>query len=153
VQDNHSYSGPVGTLRGLHFQRPPHAQAKLVRCVRGIVYDVVVDLRRGSPTYSQWEAVKLSASGGEQLYLPVGFAHGFVTLTPDAEIMYKVSDFYAPECDGGIRWDDPMIAVNWPVPPSGPLLSDKDAKLPYLKDFDSPFNYDGVPLTPLLADA
>ena len=111
VQDNQSYSSAVGTLRGLHFQRPPHAQAKLVRCVRGSILDVAVDLRAGSPTYGQWVGAVLDALNGRQLFVPAGFAHGFVTLVPDCEIAYKVSDFYAPECDGGIRWDDLEIAV------------------------------------------
>jgi dTDP-4-dehydrorhamnose 3,5-epimerase len=153
LQDNHSYSKSVGTLRGLHFQRPPHAQAKLVRCLRGEIFDVAVDLRRGSPTYGSWEGMKLSAESGDQLYIPIGFAHGFVTLTPDAEIAYKVSDYYAPECDAGIRWDDRQIAISWPLPASGPVLSAKDARLPSFSEFESPFSYDGAPLVPLLAVA
>ena len=147
VQDNHSLSRPVGTLRGLHFQTPPHGQAKLVRCIRGRILDVAVDVRRGSPTYGRHVAAELSAENGEQLFIPVGFAHGFVTLEPDTEVTYKVTDFYAPECDGGIRWNDPDIGIDWPLAAaSGPVLSPKDEKLPFLKDFDSPFPYDGVPM-------
>ncbi len=146
VQDNHSLSRPLGTLRGLHFQTPPHGQVKLVRCLRGRVFDVAVDVRRGSPTYGRHVAAELSAENGEQLLIPIGFAHGFVTLEPDTEVAYKVSDFYAPECDGGIRWDDPALAIAWPLPATGPLLSPKDEKMPFLKDFDSPFAYDGRPL-------
>ncbi len=148
-QDNHSMSRPVGVLRGLHFQAPPHAQAKLVRCVRGRIWDVAVDVRKGSPTFAQWVAAELSAANGRQLYVPVGFAHGFVTLDPDTEVVYKVTDFYAPECDGGLIWNDPDLALPWPVPADGPILSDKDGKLPRLADFDSPFAYDGRPLLPL----
>jgi dTDP-4-dehydrorhamnose 3,5-epimerase len=149
VQDNQSYSAQAGTLRGIHFQTPPHAQAKLVRCVRGAIMDYAVDLRRGSPTWGKWVAAELSADNGDQLYVPVGFGHAFVTLTPDTEVAYKVSDVYAPDCDGGVRWDDPDIGVDWPLPPSGPVLSDKDRALPLLGDFDSPFAYDGRPLQPL----
>jgi dTDP-4-dehydrorhamnose 3,5-epimerase len=150
VQDNQSYSSAVGTLRGLHFQRPPHAQAKLVRCVRGSILDVAVDLRAGSPTYGQWVGAVLDAQNGRQLFVPAGFAHGFVTLVPDCEIAYKVSDFYSPECDGGIRWDDPHVAVDWQLPAgTQPTLSAKDVSLPTLAEFESPFAYDGRPLLPL----
>ena len=138
VQDNHSLSHAVGTLRGLHFQAPPSAQGKLVRCGRGTIFDVAVDIRRGSPTYGQWEGYELSAENGHQLYVPVGFAHGFVTLEPDSEIVYKCTDYYAPETEGAVRWDSCGIA--WPL--SGdPILSDKDAIAPTLADFDSPFVY------------
>lgn len=147
VQDNHSCSRPVGTLRGIHFQTPPHAQAKLVRCIRGRILDVAVDLRRGSPTHGRWVSAELSAENGDQLFVPVGFGHAFLTLEPDTEVVYKVTSLYAPSHDGGIRWSDPDIAVDWPLPPTGPALSDKDAVLPLLKDFDSPFDYDGTPLT------
>ncbi len=149
VQDNHSYSRPAGTIRGIHFQRPPHAQAKLVRCLHGRIMDFAVDLRRGSPTYGGHIGVELSADNGLQLFLPVGFGHAFVTLEPDVEVAYKVSDIYAPDCDGGLVWDDPMIAINWPLPPEGPTLSAKDTQLPRLADFDSPFVYDGAPLVGL----
>ena len=150
VQDNHSLSRPAGTLRGLHFQTPPHAQAKLARCIAGRIYDVAVDVRKGSPTYGRHVGAELSAENGWQLLIPVGFAHGFVTLEPDCEVTYKVSDYYAPECDGGIRWDDPAIGIAWPLPPGvEPVLSGKDVKLPPLAGFDSPFGYDGHPLEPL----
>lgn len=146
VQDNHSYSAKPGTLRGLHFQTPPHAQVKLVRCLRGAIWDVLVDLRKGSPSYGQWVAAELSADNGDQLFVPAGFAHGFVTLAPDTEIAYKVSDFYAPASDGGIAWNDPELGIDWPLDGVTPELSDKDRALPVLASFDSPFAYDGVPL-------
>lgn len=149
VQDNHSYSAKVGTIRGLHFQTPPHGQAKLVRCVRGAIMDYAIDVRAGSPTWGRWVAAELSAVNGRQLFVPVGFAHAFITLNPDVEVIYKVSDVYAPACDGGVAWDDPDIGIDWPLPLTGPVLSDKDRKLPRLKDFDSPFAYDGRPLLPL----
>lgn len=146
VQDNQSYSAHAGTIRGIHFQRAPHAQAKLVRCVRGAIVDYAVDLRKGSPTYGQVAFAELSAENGRQLFVPVGYGHAFVTLTPDAEVAYKVSDVYAGDCDGGVAWDCPDIGIDWPLPPSGPVLSDKDKVLPKLADFDSPFAYDGVPM-------
>lgn len=149
VQDNQSFSAFEGTIRGLHYQRPPHAQAKLVRCMRGSIMDYVVDIRRGSPTYGQHVAARLTAEGGEQLFVPVGFAHGFVTLEPDVEVAYKVTDVYAPDCEGGIVWNDPAIGIDWPLPASGPVLSDKDKTLPILAEFDSPFEYDGRPLASL----
>lgn len=150
VQDNHSLSAPAFTLRGLHFQAPPRAQDKLVRCVRGRIFDVAVDVRRGSPTYGQWVGAELSAENGHQLFVPVGFAHGFLTLEPDCEVTYKCSNTYAPEADGGIAWNDPDIAVDWPLPPGrAPELSGKDARQPNLAEFNSPFPYDGRPLGPL----
>lgn len=149
VQDNQSFSALAGTIRGLHFQRPPHGQAKLVRCLRGSIMDYAVDIRRESPTYGQYVAAKLTAEGGEQLFVPIGFAHGFVTLEANVEIAYKVSDVYAPECDGGIVWNDPTIGIDWPLPATGAVLSDKDKVLPTLAEFDSPFEYDGRPLRPL----
>lgn len=150
VQDNHSLSRLAFTLRGLHFQTPPHGQDKLVRCIRGRVFDVAVDVRAGSPTYGRWAAAELSAENGHQLFVPVGFAHGFLTLEPDCEVTYKCSDTYAPEHDGGIRWDDPAIGIDWPLPAgTTPELSPKDARLPLLAQFDSPFSYDGRPLVPL----
>jgi len=138
VQDNHSLSREVGTLRGLHFQAPPHAQAKVVRCGRGAIFDVAVDIRRGSPTYGEWEGYELTAENGDQLYVPVGFAHGFLTLEPDSEIVYKCSDYYAPETEGAIRWSDPDIGIDWPTG-SDPILSDKDAAAHLLSDLESPF--------------
>ncbi|WP_375427143.1 dTDP-4-dehydrorhamnose 3,5-epimerase [uncultured Sphingomonas sp.] len=150
VQDNHSLSGPAHTVRGLHFQTPPRGQDKLVRCVRGRIFDVAVDLRKGSPTYGRWVGAELSSENGYQLFVPVGFAHGFVTLEPDCEVTYKCSDTYAPEQDGGVRWNDPAIGIDWPIS-SGltPELSGKDAAQPLLADFYSPFAYDGRPLAPL----
>lgn len=149
VQDNHSFSASSGTIRGLHFQAPPHAQAKLVRCVRGSIMDYAVDIRRGSPTFGSWVAAKLTAEGGEQLFVPVGFAHGFITLEAGVEVIYKVSDLYAPACDGGIVWNDATIGIDWPLPEGGPTLSDKDRALPTLEEFESPFQYGGQPLEPL----
>ena len=150
VQDNHSLSRPAFTLRGLHFQTPPHGQAKLVRCIRGRIFDVAVDVRQGSPTYGRHVSVELSAENGWQMFIPVGFAHGFFTLEADCEITYKVSDHYAPDNDGGIAWDDPDIGIAWPLPAGiAPVLSGKDANLPALRDFASPFAYDGHPLEPL----
>lgn len=138
VQDNHSLSSDVTTLRGLHFQVPPHAQGKLVRCGRGALFDVAVDIRRGSRTYGQWMGYELSAENGHQLYVPIGFAHGFVTLEPDSEIVYKCSDYYAPETEGALRWDDPDVGIEWPLR-GNPTFSEKDAIAPLLKDFESPF--------------
>lgn len=148
VQDNHSLSRPVHTLRGLHFQVPPRGQDKLVRCVRGRIFDVAVDVRRASPTFGRWVGAELSAENGHQLFVPVGFAHGFLTLEPDCEVAYKCSDTYAPEQDGGIRWDS--VGIDWPMPAGTvPELSAKDRVQPALADFDSPFAYDGRPLEPL----
>lgn len=138
VQDNHSLSKEVGTLRGLHLQAPPRAQGKLVRCGRGAIFDVAVDIRRGSPTYGRWVGYELSAENGYQLYVPVGFAHGFVTLKPDSEIVYKCTDYYAPETEGAVRWDS--CGIEWPLSVD-PILSDKDAIAPALADFDTPFIY------------
>ena len=141
VQDNHSLSSAVGTVRGLHFQAPPHAQAKLVRCGRGAIFDVAVDIRRGSPTYGQWVDFTLSAENGAQLYLPAGFAHGFATLEPDSEIIYKCSEYYAPKSEGSLRWDDQDIGIEWPIT-GEPILSEKDAAAPLLADLDSPFTWE-----------
>ena len=138
VQENHSLSGAVGTLRGLHFQAPPHPQAKLVRCVRGMIFDVAVDIRRNSPTFGQWESHKLTAENGHQLYVPVGFAHGFVTLEPDSEIVYKCTDYYAPETEGAVHWSS--CGIDWPLTVD-PILSDKDMIAPAFTDFVSPFIY------------
>lgn len=137
VQDNHSMSARPGTLRGLHYQRPPHAQDKLVRCTRGAVLDVAVDFRVGSPLYGRWVAVELTPDNGNQLLVPKGFLHGFVTLQPDTEVQYKCSDVYAPDCDGAVRWNDPSIAVDWGV--TDPVLSAKDAVAPLLAEVVSPF--------------
>lgn len=134
VQDNHSLSRDVGTLRGLHFQRPPTAQGKLVRVVAGSVLDVAVDLRHGSATFGRHVAVELTAEGGEQLWIPTGFAHAFCTLRPDTEFVYKVTDYYSPADDGGVIWNDPDLAIQWPLPADRLILSDKDRKLPRLAD-------------------
>ncbi|QDY70073.1 dTDP-4-dehydrorhamnose 3,5-epimerase [Qingshengfaniella alkalisoli] len=142
VQDNHSLSRIAGTVRGLHFQAPPHAQDKLVRVGRGRVMDVAVDIRKGSPSYGQWAGVELSAEKGNQLFVPKGFLHGFATLEPDTEILYKCSDTYAPDCDGAVRFDDPGIGIDWGIDPATAILSDKDANAPLLRDFDSPFVYE-----------
>ena len=142
VQDNHSFSAQKGTLRGLHYQRPPHAQDKLVRCTRGAIWDVAVDIRKGSPAYGQWVGVELSAENGRQLLIPKGFLHGFVTLTDDVEVQYKCSDFYAPDCDGAVRWDDPEIGIDWRLNGAAPVLSDKDRAAPLLKDAARPFRYE-----------
>ncbi|MEO1975858.1 MAG: dTDP-4-dehydrorhamnose 3,5-epimerase [Paracoccaceae bacterium] len=143
VQDNHSLSAQVGTVRGLHFQSPPHAQDKLVRCGRGRLFDVAVDIRKGSPTYGQWVGEELSFENGRQLLVPAGFLHGFVTREPDTEICYKCTDYYAPECDGAVRWDDPDIGIDWGLAGEA-VLSGKDAAAPLLADFDSPFTYAGA---------
>lgn len=132
VQDNHSKSTVKGTLRGIHFQKGDKAQAKLVRCVKGKVLDVAVDLRKNSPTFKQWVGVELSAENKKQLLIPRGFGHGFVTLTDDVEFLYKADNYYAPEADAGIRWNDPDIGVEWGV--ENPILSEKDKKNPFLKD-------------------
>lgn len=137
VQDNHSSSTVKGTLRGIHFQKGDKAQAKLVRCAKGAVLDVAVDLRKNSATYKQWVAVELSEENKRQLLIPRGFGHGFVTLTDDVEFLYKADNYYAPEADGGIRWNDPELAVDWGV--AEPILSEKDSKSPYLKDAETGF--------------
>ncbi len=142
VQDNQSSSSHRGTIRGLHFQTPPAAQAKLVRVAQGSIYDVAVDLRVGSPTYGRWEAKTLSAEGGEQLFIPGGFAHGFCTLEPDTIVAYKVDAYYAPLSDSGLIWNDPDLAVTWPIAPHEAVLSEKDGKLGYFVDFVSPFRFE-----------
>jgi len=142
LQDNHSLSYEVGTVRGLHFQSPPHAQAKLVRCGSGRLLDVTVDIRIGSPTYGQWTGEELSFQNGKQLFVPVGFLHGFITLEPNTEINYKCSDYYAPECEGAVRFDDPDIGIAWPIDPAKALLSDKDAAAQRLRDINNPFRYE-----------
>lgn len=140
VQDNHSFSGPKGTLRGLHYQAPPHGQAKLVRCSRGAIWDVCVDVRHGSPTYGQWFGAELSADNGVQYFVPVGFLHGFVTVTDDVEVQYKCSDYYAPEADGAVKWDS--LNIDWPLEGT-PILSGKDEIAPNFADWDTPFGADG----------
>lgn len=139
IQDNHSFSSEKGTLRGLHFQLNPKSQSKLVRCTRGSMLDIVVDLRFGSPTYKKWIAVELTEENKKQLLIPKGFAHGFVTLTENVEVQYKVDEYYSPENDRSIRYDDPEIGIDWEV--TNPILSDKDLNAPLLKDSDVNFNY------------
>lgn len=139
VQDNHSFTAQVGTVRGLHFQSPPHAQDKLVRVVRGRIFDVAVDIRSGSPTYGRWVGVELSAKNNRQVLVPKGFLHGFVTCEADTEVVYKCSDYFAPKCDGAVRFDDPGICIDWGIDPTRAVLSDKDASAPLLKTIKSPF--------------
>ncbi len=139
IQDNHSFSANRGTIRGLHFQINPKAQAKLVRCTRGRILDVAVDIRKGSPTYKKWVSVELSEENKKQLFIPKGFAHGFATLTDNVEIQYKVDEYYSPENDRSIRFDDPEINIDWGI--ENPILSEKDMNAPLLKDSDSNFVY------------
>jgi len=138
VQDNHSRSAQIGTLRGLHYQAPPHAQDKLVRCTAGLIFDVAVDFRGGSATFGRWVGVDLSPENGKQLLVPKGFLHGFVTRTANTEVQYKCTDVYAPECDGAICWNDPDIGIDWGLS-APPVLSAKDAAAPLLRDVVSPF--------------
>jgi len=137
VQDNHSLSRTKGVLRGLHFQRPPFSQTKILRVTRGAIYDVIVDLRPSSPTYRKWQGFELSTDNFLMLVVPQGFAHGFCTLVADTEVLYKVDCVYTPSHDGGVRWDDPTLCVDWPV--KDPTLSSKDQQLPLLADMNSPF--------------
>lgn len=141
IQDNHVRSTQKGVLRGLHFQTAPHAQGKLVRCTRGSILDVAVDIRRGSPTYGRHVAVGLSADNWSQLWVPPGFAHGYLTLEEDCEVIYKVTDYYAPECDLGIAWDDPALGIDWQISAAEVILSDKDRKQPTLADAPPAFEY------------
>lgn len=142
VQDNHSVSGQRGILRGLHFQTPPFAQAKLVRVTRGAVFDVAVDIRAGSPTYGRWVGVEISATLWNQLYIPAGFAHGFLTLEPDTHFLYKVSSRYSPDHDRSIRFDDPAIGIEWPIDPADVILSQKDRDAPLLAACETGFAYE-----------
>lgn len=139
VQDNHSLSAEKGTVRGLHFQAPPFAQDKLVRVVRGAVFDVAVDLRKGSATYGEHVGVVLSAEAWNQLLVPIGFAHGFMTLEADTEVVYKVSDYYAPDHDHGLLWNDPALGIRWPIAEDEAILSDKDRVQPTLSELATPF--------------
>lgn len=141
VQDNHSISAQAGTLRGLHFQAPPHAQDKLVRCGRGALFDVVVDIRKGSSTYGKWTGVEITAENGKQVLVPRGFLHGFITLAPNTEVIYKCTDYYAPECDGAVAWDS--CGIDWGFV-GKPILSDKDDNAQSLADFDSPFVFEDL---------
>jgi dTDP-4-dehydrorhamnose 3,5-epimerase len=141
IQDNHSYSAKKGVIRGLHYQSPPFDQSKLVRCTSGSVLDVAVDIRYGSPNYAKWFGLVLSAENRKQLYIPRGFAHGFLTLEDDTEVQYKVDNFYSAEHDRGIRYDDKDIGIEWGV--DSPLLSEKDSKAPYLKEREPDFVWKG----------
>jgi dTDP-4-dehydrorhamnose 3,5-epimerase len=141
VQDNHSLSGPKGTVRGLHYQSPPFAQDKLIRVARGSILDVAVDLREGSPTYGKHVAAMISAKAWNQILIPIGFAHGFCTLEADTEIIYKVTNYYSPEHDMGVLWNDPELGIEWPVSAETCVLSPKDRCLPRLRDIISPFAY------------
>ncbi|WP_114008015.1 dTDP-4-dehydrorhamnose 3,5-epimerase [Cohaesibacter intestini] len=142
VQDNHSLSVEKGVLRGLHFQTPPFAQDKLVRVVRGSVFDVIVDFRQGSPTFGKWVGVEISAEKWNQVLIPKGFGHGFLTLEPNTEFLYKVSNFYSKECDRSVRFDDPAIGIEWPLSHDCLILSDKDKTAPLLADTDTGFSYE-----------
>ncbi|MEX1153055.1 dTDP-4-dehydrorhamnose 3,5-epimerase [Parvibaculum sp.] len=144
VQDNESFSAASGTVRALHFQAPGFAQTKLVRVLSGAILDVAVDIRRGSPTYARHVAVTLSTDNGQQLLVPKGFAHGFCTLAPDTRVFYKVDAYYSQAHDAGIVWDDPDLAVDWPVTPDKVTLSDKDAALPRLANLTNPFTYGAI---------
>jgi dTDP-4-dehydrorhamnose 3,5-epimerase len=140
VQDNHSLSADVGTIRGLHFQTPPFAQDKLVRVVRGRILEVVVDLRRNSPTFGKWASAEISDQEWNQILVPIGFAHGFCTLEPDTEVIYKVTNYYSPAHDRGLLWNDPDLRIDWPVKAENAVLSDKDRKQPRLKDLEFRFD-------------
>jgi len=145
VQDNLAFSAAVGTLRGLHYQKPPHAQGKLVGVLQGAIFDVALDIRQGSPTYGQHVSVELSAELGNQIFVPPGFAHGYCTTRPDTLVAYKVTDFYHPETEGGLLWNDPDLAIAWPVTDGPPQLVERDARLPRLAEFaGSPFSYEGA---------
>lgn len=145
VQDNHSLSTDRGVIRGLHFQTPPHAQGKLVRVVKGAVFDVAVDLREGSPTFGRHVFETLTAENFYQLWVPPGFAHGFCTLEDNTEVVYKVTDYYAPECDYGLAWNDPALGIDWPVKKEKAILSEKDNVQPLLADLKSVFTYSDSP--------
>jgi dTDP-4-dehydrorhamnose 3,5-epimerase len=144
VQDNQSLTAKIGTVRGLHFQAPPHAQAKLVRVIRGAIFDVCVDIRRGSPTFGRHVSAELSAENSAQLLVPAGFAHGFQTLTPDCEVLYKVTDVYAPQTEGGLLWNDPALGIPWPIAADHAVLNARDAAWPTLADLDSPFSMEAA---------
>ena len=149
VQENQSYSRRIGTLRGLHFQNPPAEQAKLISVLRGKIIDIAIDVRRGSPTYGHHVSIELDAESGRQFFIPAGFAHGFMTLENDVTVHYKVSNYYAPAQESGLRWDDPEVAFPWPMSANDIILSDKDRQLPRLRELVSPFPYDGHPLAAL----
>jgi dTDP-4-dehydrorhamnose 3,5-epimerase len=142
VQDNHSYSAEAGVLRGLHYQEPPFAQVKLVRVIRGSIFDVAVDIREGSPTFGRWVGLTLSAQAWNQVLVPEGFAHGFLTLEPDTEVLYKVSATYSPAHDRSIRFDDPAIGIDWPLDGRRPVISDKDARAPLFAEASTAFRHE-----------
>lgn len=148
-QDNHSCSRQAGTIRGIHFQKPPFAQAKLVRCLKGSIFDVAVDIRTGSPSFGKWTCCVLSAELGNQYFVPAGFAHGFMTLESDCEVAYKVDSNYAPHADSGVIWNDPTISIDWPSDHMPPVLSEKDNKLPTLSECAGIFEFDTVTMVPL----
>ena len=144
VQDNHAFSAQRGVLRGLHYQTPPSAQGKLVHCPRGAILDVAVDIRRGSPTFARHVCVELSAANWRQIWVPPGFAHGYVTLEPDTEVLYKVTRYYDPAADRGIAWDDPALGIDWRLPGSQVMLSAKDRQNPRLAEVEVPFTYEAT---------
>ncbi len=144
VQDNHAFSAAQGTVRGLHFQTPPFAQAKLIRVVRGAILDVAVDIRTGSPTYGQHVAATISADAWNQIFIPAGFAHGLLTLTPDTEVLYKVSAYYSAAHDKGVLWNDPALGISWPISAAEARLSEKDKVQPRLADLPAYFTYSGI---------
>jgi dTDP-4-dehydrorhamnose 3,5-epimerase len=144
VQDNHAYSAQRGVLRGLHYQAPPSAQGKLVHCVRGAIRDVAVDVRRGSPTFGRHVCVELSAANWLQIWVPPGFAHGYVTLEPDTEVLYKVTSYFDPAAERGIAWDDPALGIDWRLTASQVILSDKDRRNPRLADVEVPFTFEAA---------
>ncbi len=141
VQDNHVRSTKRGILRGLHFQKPPHAQDKLLRCVRGAIFDVAVDIRKGSPTFGQWVGAELSADNAQQLLVPKGFAHAYCTLSEECEVLYKVTDYYAPQAEGALRWNDPTVGVDWTLAPEQISTNARDGAASLLADLDTPFVY------------
>jgi dTDP-4-dehydrorhamnose 3,5-epimerase len=142
VQDNHVYSAERGVLRGLHFQVPPRAQGKLVRCTRGAILDVVVDVRKGSPTWARHVATELTAANWKQLWVPPGFAHGYVTLEPNCEVIYKVTDYWTPDCERGVAWNDPDLGIDWRFGESKLILAEKDRAFPPLREAEPMFHYD-----------
>mgnify|MGYP001191839136 CR=1 FL=1 len=143
IQENHSYSAKKGTLRGLHFQLNPRAQTKLIRCTRGSIYDVVVDIRKNSPTFKKWVGIEINAVNKKQVLVPKGFAHGFLTLTDDTEVQYKVDEIYCPSLERSIIWNDPSIDIDWPID-SEPILSEKDISAPLFKEIDNNFDFGEV---------
>lgn len=142
VQENHSLSVEKGVIRGMHFQLPPHSEVKLVRVINGKIYDVFIDLRKGSPTFGQWDSINLSADNKKMIYIPRGFAHGFCTLTENCEILYKMDNYYAPNSEGSIRWDDPDVGIDWPV--NNPIISEKDFNAKSFREFTE--RYGGLEL-------